>query len=234
MADQADLEERLRKLEGSLEKKDPGSWLQSTALQLLSPLLVVGVGYFLNGKIDEARLAINQVEVVSKMTGDLFTETPARALITVRLLKKVVDEELAKEISDVVANHYLEKLESESSKPGAAKKTADLLAALRSADSEVKVRFDARAAQSDTELHAVVASISKVNKSNAINFARGLVSKGYAAEVHLSTTGFYAITLGHGNAAAATELIESAKKKGDATPDAYLHDGSRFIERVFP
>jgi len=231
MAEVSELEERLKKLEG---KKTP-EWFSFSAQNFLAPVLVLGVGYFLNGKIDEAKLAINQVEAVSKMTGELFSETPARVLITVRLLKKIVDDDLAKEITSVVVDHYSSQLQPDESGKivFSAKKVReinDLLLATLQTESDVATKIAERV-KSNTH-YLVVASLTL--EESAVSYAKKLVEKWYDAEVHFSTTGYYGVTIGRGDVFAARKLFKSARAAGDAPKDAYLHDGSRFIKKVFP
>jgi hypothetical protein len=72
------------------------------------------------------------------------------------------------------------------------------------------------------------------NKDSAIAEAKSLRDKGYDAEVHFSTSGFYGVTLGRTDAAQAQLLLNEARSAGDVSADAYLTDGHRFTEKVFP
>ena len=72
------------------------------------------------------------------------------------------------------------------------------------------------------------------SKDSAIETAKRLRDKGYDAEAHFSTTGFYGVTLGRKDAAQAQLLLNTALSAGDASADAYLTDGRRFTEKIYP
>ncbi len=231
MSEKTKLEDRI----SELEKKHSRDWLNFGAQYLLAPVLVLGVGYFLNSKINETRLAINQVEAVSKMTDELFSETPARVLITVRLLSKIVDKELSDEITNIVVDHYSSKLQPDSAgKIVFTKKNVQELKEISVASQQPQDSLAAEimARLSAKDNYIVVASV--LSRENGINFTKDLRDKGYDAEMYLSSTGYYGITIGHADVFTARKLLEEAQQKGDAPTDAYLHDGRRFQEKIYP
>lgn len=70
--------------------------------------------------------------------------------------------------------------------------------------------------------------------SAAKKLAEVLSSKHYRVGVFESTTGVYAITVGHLSIDDAKRLVEQGIRKGDLPNDTFLHDGTRLIRQVWP
>src|SRR5829696_255866 len=120
-----DLEERIQRIEKA-QSSGWGRFLKYIA----SPLLLLVIGSILNSRLEEARqdfqrleIDVKQVDAAQKMLAELFSDIPERAFIADRLMSRLVDKELAAEVSDMVAKYYSQKLNS-STKSGDVDKIA--------------------------------------------------------------------------------------------------------------
>ncbi len=205
---------------------------------LVSPLLILIIGYFLNQSVQEAKeqfhrleLEVNQIEAAQTMLADLFSDIPERAFIADRLMSKLVDEELSREISDIIALYYSQRLSRQLSDSTLA--DAEKIAAAAEAIGGPA----AEAIQSqlrERQYYVVVASIQAEQREEAIQRAENLRRKGYNAEVHHSSTGYLAITVGNLPLSEAKALLTRAIAQNDGPEDAYLLPGDTFIQRVYP
>ena len=99
------IEKRLSKLENQ-------SSLKFFVQYLLSPILLVSIGTFINWRIEGQKAESNRVDVAQKMIPTLFGGNPDQAFATERLLAKIVDPESAKDLHVIVVNYYQGKIES--------------------------------------------------------------------------------------------------------------------------
>ncbi len=113
-----------------------------------------------------------------------------------------------------------------------------LFVATRSAEGPTQVSSNlsvpsAATPATDPTYHLIVAS--SPSKPEAIAQARRLRADGHPSEVILSTTGVYAVTLGHfpGREAAAAAL-RNARQRGVAPADAYVLPPERWKATEFP
>lgn len=95
MATNDDLEKRIHKLENQ-------SALKFFVQYLLSPLLIISVGAFINWNIERNKAENQRLELAQKMIPTLFGGKPEEALATEKLMAKILDKEVAKEFSDLV------------------------------------------------------------------------------------------------------------------------------------
>ena len=249
MSDTQSIEQRLDRL---LDAR-PSRW--STLTQnLLSPLILLVIGWWLNSQIEQTRIELEQskqllneaqhelarVSAVQDMLEKLFGGKPAEAFVTERLMKKILDDELAEEISSVVADYYKGELDSlaqgrnslseaEAEKILAITEPAKRFATASSG--EIAAAIDHRKA---FVIGQSIPIASPTGRQEAIAAAERLKAKGYDASVWASRTEYYGIVAGHLPVDKAIELKKRAVAAGDIQPDAYLHTGDRFIEQVWP
>lgn len=107
-------------LEGRIAKLEKQGASRFFVQYLLSPLLVLVVGAFMNWRvesnrqnIESARSEIQRIELAQKMLPNLFSNNASEAFATQRLMQKVLDPEMAKEIVAMVENYYREKYKSD-------------------------------------------------------------------------------------------------------------------------
>lgn len=108
MPDIQDLEKRIESLE-----KEKDSRIRFFMQYLLSPLLLLLIGGFLNFQIEKAKQGFQKIELEIKRIGttqkfmtELFSGTPQRAFVAERLMSKLVEKEDAEEISKIIAQYY--------------------------------------------------------------------------------------------------------------------------------
>lgn len=99
------IEKRLSKLENQ-------SSLKFFVQYLLSPILLVSIGTFINWRIEANKAESNRVDVAQKMIPTLFAGNPDQAFATERLLAKIVDPASANDLHLIVVKYYQGKIES--------------------------------------------------------------------------------------------------------------------------
>jgi len=99
------VEKRLAKLENQ-------SSLKFFVQYLLSPILLVSIGTFINWRIEENKAESNRVDVAQRMIPTLFAGNPDQAFATERLLAKIVDPASASDLHLIVVKYYQGKIES--------------------------------------------------------------------------------------------------------------------------
>ena len=240
-----DLEALSKRIE-RLEDSQPKRW-STIAQQLLSPLILLIIGWWLNGQLEESKqilqrseLDLRRISAVQGMLEQLFSGKPEQAFVTERLMKRIVEQELADEISRVVAQYYrgeLERLgqgqERISEAQVAAMQEITEPAKRLGADSALEIA-KAADAQRAFVVGKSIAIDSPDGRALAIAEAERLRAKGYDSAVWSSRTGYYGIVAGHLPIEKALALKGRAVAAGDVEPDAYLHSGGRFIEQVWP
>jgi hypothetical protein len=123
-------------LEARVAKLEKQSASRFFVQYLLSPLLVLLVGYLINyrveqnrGEIEKAKTDIQRIDLAQKMIPILFGGNPEEAFAAQRLMEKVVDPEVAKEFKDVVAKYYQAKVASDLKKGDVQSAVATITAA---------------------------------------------------------------------------------------------------------
>ena len=230
----------IEELSGKIEKieKEQRSKWRFFYQYLVAPILLLVIGFFLNQNLEKAKqefemlqLEVKKIEAAQDMLTEIFSDVPERAFIADRLMSKLLDENLSKEISEIVERYYSQKLEQ----PLLNQSLQDVEEIVSAADA-----IGGRAAESiknklqQNLYYVVIASIVPQKRQEAIDSARRLKEKGYDSEVHYSSSGYYAVTIGHIPLMEAKTLREKAIEKNDAPPDAYLIPGTKFIEKIFP
>ncbi len=228
-----ELSERIERL----ESEQRGKW--RFALQYLgAPLVLLIIGYLLNQSLEGAKqeflqlqVEVKQIEAAQKMLAEIFSEVPERAFIADRLMSKLVDEALSNEISDIVQQYYSQKLDRPLTK-NALRDIEDIVSAAEAIGGRAaeKIKSQVR----EKQYYVVVASIIPENRDEAIRRAELLRRKGYDSEVHYSTTGYYAVTIGHLPLNDAKALRNAAVDGNDAPDDSYLIPGTKFTEKIYP
>jgi hypothetical protein len=99
MADSEDLEKRLSKL----ENVSGGKFFVQ---YLLSPLLIICIGTFVNWRIEQGRSETQRIDLAQKMVTSLFSGNPDQAFALERLMARIVDKDLADEIRVTVGKYY--------------------------------------------------------------------------------------------------------------------------------
>ena len=123
-------------LEARVAKLEKQSASRFFVQYLLSPLLVLLVGYLINyrveqnrGEIEKAKTDIQRIDLAQKMIPILFGGNPEEAFAAQRLMEKVVDPEVAKEFKDVVSKYYQAKVASDLKKGDVQSAVATITAA---------------------------------------------------------------------------------------------------------
>jgi hypothetical protein len=147
MATVEDLDKRLSKLEKE-------SAFRFFVQYLLSPLLIVVFGTFMNWEIERLRSDVSRLDVAQKMVANLFTGNADQAFATERLMAKLVDPVLADEIHNIVANYYQNKI-AVAVKNGRAEEARDIVQAARGAGGPAAERVVAALAASPEQNRAV-------------------------------------------------------------------------------
>ncbi len=220
-----------------LESEQRGKW-RFVFQYLAGPLLLLIIGYFLNQSLEGAKqeflqlqVEVNQIEAAQKMLTEIFSDVPERAFIADRLMSKLVDEALSNEISDIVQQYYSQKLD----RPLSNKALQDVDGIVSAAEA-----IGGRAAESiksqlrEKRYYVVVASLIPEKRNEAISRAEVLRRKGYESEVHYSTTGYYAVTIGRLPLDEAKALRDRAIENDDGPHDSYLIPGNKFTEKIYP
>jgi hypothetical protein len=210
------------------------TWLTFSLQYVVMPILMLVVGYVLNGRIQQNRLDLDRIETAARMNKELFTLQPAEVFIHVHLMAQIVDKKMAEEIKQAVIRHYTNFFDldgagnlkfTEQTKKVISDVTAAEVQPGGEIAEEVKAKLRSR------KLHLIVASL--LDENAAIDKAQALREAGYRSEVYYSVTGYFGVTIGRGDVFEMRELFEKARVAGDAPADAYMHDGSRFERPVF-
>lgn len=221
-----------------LEKQQSGRW-RVFVQYLISPAILVIIGYLLNLQVEEAKQGLQRIEVDVKrieaaqgMLSELFSDVPERAFIADRLMGKLVDSDLSEEISKIVTAYYTEKLNQALDSDEALDEAEEITSAAKAIGGPAAERLVSKIEAST--YYVVVASIPHREKARAIQLANSLTRNGYSSEVHYSTTGFYAVTIGHLPLAEAKALRREAIDEGHGPKDTYLTPGPQFKEKIYP
>ena len=189
-ASMEELEKRVARLEGGRWEK----WAQSAIVPIVLLLLGGWVNSTLqkgNAVLEQTRVTSQQVDVAQKMLASMFDGNPTKAFATARLMRKVVDSLISREVDSVLTAYYAE-----------------------------KVRASVEAGQLDTAA-AIVAAAQAVGGAKSGNELRTAVGNAGATTVQsyvsrtdsaraLEKSGFEA--LGRGDIAAAYEAFRSAER----------------------
>jgi hypothetical protein len=230
MTEMQELSQRVAKLE-----KERSSGIRFFVQYLLSPLLLLAIGWFFNYKLEAAKqslqlleLEVKRIEATRGFMQELFSGAPQRAFIAERLISKIVEEKLAQEISMIVKDYYSGKLQESISRkdiPEASK----IKEAAQSIPSPASRQLIQTLEQ--PSYYVVVASVP--SEDDAISKAKALRTKEFKSEVILSTTGWYGVTLGRFSFQEAIEVKQKAIANGDAPKDAYIMTPARVVRTVF-
>ena len=214
------------------------NWLGFYVPILSSPLLILVLGFFLNQQMEKQReafqrleLEVKRIETAQHMLNELFSDIPERAFVADRLMRKLLDENLSKEVSSITALYYRQKLDQRLSN-----KTLDKAVEIETAAKAIGgSAAESITAQLQTQhYYLVAASIKPDGEKDAIDKAAALRVKKYDGEVYFSTSGYFTVTFGHLPLAEATSLLTKAVKNGDTPEDSYLIPGKTFTKRLYP
>jgi hypothetical protein len=208
-----------------LQRERDGFW--RFALQyLISPLLVVVLGFVFSWRIEELKqaveqssLSVKQAEAAQKMLNELFSDNPERTLIADRLMHKIVEKALADEISQIVKEYLAQKLTSKS--PTEARQVTEALDTVGGATAE---------ALRQQLYYVVVSSVAGDNVAEAKRISDKMRARGFSdSEVLRSGNGLLAVTIGHFEIGKARAVMDQflATAEGEKT-GAYLAVGKTF------
>lgn len=100
-----DLEKRIVKLEGR--------GLRRVLLQyLLAPAILLGIGFWFNWTLQEAKSEIERIEIAHQIVADALAGDYDQSFVTLKLVRVVLDEELAEEIVVAVTDYLSTKAEA--------------------------------------------------------------------------------------------------------------------------
>jgi hypothetical protein len=229
--------DELSKKVDRLERQQHGS-IHFFFQYLVSPLLLLIIGFILNQNVEQAKqsfqnleLEVKRIEAAQSLLNELFSDIPERAFIADRLMTKLVDEGLSKEISSIITQYYSQRFKNDLSMNDMA--GVEKIAAAAKA-------IGGPAAESITKhlqmqrYYVIVASIKPINERDAIIKAKTLREKGYDSEIYYSTSDYLAVTIGNQSFSKANTLRKKAFDNGDAPSDSYLTTGVTFTERLYP
>jgi len=98
--------ENLKELEERVTKIEKTNGLRFYVQTLLAPVLIVLIGTIINWKIERNKAENQRIELAQKMIPLMFDGKPEQALAAQRLLDKVVEPAVAKELETIVAGFY--------------------------------------------------------------------------------------------------------------------------------
>lgn len=198
---------------------------------LLSPLLVVAIGYFFSSRIEKAKeafskleLHVKQIEAAQKMLNELFSGTPERAFIAESLISKVVEKDLSEHIHKIVSEYYANEVKKSISADNT-QKIEEIAKATRSIES---VAAQDVIQQIEQQIMFVVAA-SFSTLSDAKANAEELRNRGYTTDVWETVNGTFAVTIGELSYEKAVSLREKAVAEGHIKDDAYVASGRTFV-----
>lgn len=225
-----DLAERIQRI----EKAQYSAW-GIFLKYIASPLLLLIIGSILNARFEDARqdfqrleIEVKQVDAAQKMLGELFSDIPERAFIADRLMSRLIDKQLAAEVSDMVAKYYAQKL-------NAATRSGDIdkiVAAAEAIGGPAAEKVTAKLRQAN--FYVVVASLPPDRREEAVMRAKDLGAKGYDSAVYYSSSGYFTVTAGHLPFERAKELRQRATVKNDIPDDSYIIPGRTFGDQIYP
>lgn len=230
MTDIEELSQRVEDLE-----KQGASRVRFFVQYLLSPLLIVLIGWIFNHQIETAKQSFQQLELEVKrieatrgFMQELFSGSPQRAFVAERLIRRIVEEQLAQEISTVVKEYYAGKLQE-----SIARKDIQKVTDIKDAAHAISTPASRELVQTleQPSYYVIVASLQ--SEEDAVSKAKELRAKQYKSEVILSTTGWYGVTIGRYSFQEAIEVRQAAIDKGDAPKDAYIMTKARVVKTVF-
>jgi tetratricopeptide (TPR) repeat protein len=97
-------------LEKRVAKLERGGAGRFVVQYLLSPILVLALGFYFNLRLEQTKSEIERVEVAHKMINTALGGDYEKSFITLRLVDVVLDPELAGQIKDAVIGYYERKL----------------------------------------------------------------------------------------------------------------------------
>jgi hypothetical protein len=202
---------------------------------LLSPLLVIAIGAVFIHQLDEAKqsfrrleLEVKRIEATRGFLTELFSGSPQRAFIAERLSYQIVEDKLAGEISSVVKDYYLEKIED-----SIARQDIQAVNNIQEAARAIPSRASGELVQAlrQPSFYVVVASVP--SEEDAISKARELRTKNFKSEVVLDTKGRYEVTLGRYSFDEAKAAKQKAVESGAAPADAYIMTRANVVSQAF-
>lgn len=114
MGDDSDLARQ--KLEKRVQKLESERW-EKWAQGAIVPIVLLVLGAWLNDTlqkgneaIEQTRVTSQQVDVAQKMLAGMFDGNATKAFATARLMRKVVDSLVAREVDSVLTAYYAEKV----------------------------------------------------------------------------------------------------------------------------
>lgn len=227
-----ELNTRIDKLE-----KSKDSSVRFLVQYLLSPLIVVLIGFWFNVQHDRDQknfrnieLELKRIEAAQDIIKELFSGTPERALIAESLLTKILDTKLSEEIHKIVQGYYKQSLEQSQLSTKDVEKTRQTIAVAKAVGGETGRNL----VKAFEEAKFYVVAASAGSKDAAIRQREELRNKGYSSEAFRTPAGSYAVTLAHGTFEEAVSQKTKAIQAGIVKDDAWLSQGKSWLEKVSP
>jgi hypothetical protein len=127
---------------------------------LLSPLLIISVGTFINWRIEQGKAEAQRLELAQKMITTMFSGNADQAFATERLLTKVVDPDYAADLHQSVARYYQNKVDA-SIKQGDVEGAARIVSAARTIGGTAADQVVQSVDQNQTQKNTIQAYTSK-------------------------------------------------------------------------
>ena len=227
-------EELARKID-QIEREQRSKWRLFLQF-IVSPLLLLIIGYFLTGSIERAKedfqhlqLEVKRIETAQIMLRDLFSNAPERAFVADRLMSKLVDETLSKQISEIVFGYYSSKNLNKRLSGPVLDKAAEIVGAAEAIGGPAADKIK-------TKLYYIVVASKKPgkrDKAEAIECAKKLQKK-YKSKVHYSDSGYFVVTVGRLPLNKAKSLLTKVIESEDGREDSYLIPGNTFTKQIYP
>lgn len=102
----------VEELESRISRLEKEGKLKFFVQYLLSPLLIISVGTFINWRIEQGKAEAQRIDLAQRMIATMFSGNADEAFATERLLTKVVDPQYAADLHQSVAKYYQSKVDA--------------------------------------------------------------------------------------------------------------------------
>jgi hypothetical protein len=151
-------------LEGRVSKLEKQSTMKFFVQYLLSPILIICLGAFINWQIEKGKAEAQRLDLAQKMIATMFSGNADEAFATERLLTKVVDPQYAKDLHESVAKYYKNKVDA-SIKQGDVEGAAKIVAAAQTIGGTAADQVVQSVAQNQSQQIAIQTFTSKAQEA---------------------------------------------------------------------
>jgi hypothetical protein len=105
--DRADVMKRLQEIDAKVSKMKGESLWRFIVQVILAPLIIVAVGLIVNWQVERNKAENDRIAAAREMIPLLFDDSPDKAFATEKLLARIIDPEIADDLHEIVARHYV-------------------------------------------------------------------------------------------------------------------------------